>query len=180
MMSRLRLSNSGNLTIKIILEIQEFRKVYKNLDQLILILLILVLPIFGMIYLYQSSGKLTWDLPELPQLVGQILSGAGIGLLVAQYLLFRKKVKAVFLTEDLLAKLKIYANATRERYVILFVVALICSVGLLFFGSAIYNFIFAGALFFFSVAKPTPDRIKSLLKLSQENAEIIRQASRPD
>lgn len=162
------------------MEIQEFRKVYKNLDQLILILLILVLPLFGMIYLFQSSGKITWDLPELPLILNQILFGAGIGLLVAQFLLFRKRVKNVFLTEELLIKLKIYANATRERYLILFIVAVICSAGLLFFGSAIYNVIFAGALFFFSVGKPTPQRIKSLLKLNKEDAEVIRLASRPE
>lgn len=162
------------------MEIQEYKKVYKNLDQLILILLILVLPIFGMIYLYQSTGEITWEIPELPILVGQILSGAGIGLLLAQYLLFRKRVKLVFQTEQLLDKLKIYASATRERYLILFVVALICSAGLLLFGSAIYNVIFAGTLFFFSVAKPNPERIKTLLKLNKEDAEIIRLASRPE
>ncbi|MEB2784968.1 hypothetical protein [Algoriphagus persicinus] len=173
------MSNSENLIKTSILEIQEYRKVYKNLDRLILILLVLVLPIFGMIYLYQSTGKITWNLPELPMLVSQVLSGAGIGLLLAQYFLFRKRVQAVFLTEDLLAKLKIYANATRERYVMLFVVALICSAGLLLFGSAIYNVLFATALFFFSVAKPSPERIKTLLKLTKEDAEVIRLASRP-
>ncbi len=162
------------------MDIQEYRKVYKSLDQLVLILLILILPIFGLIYLYQSGGKISQDLPDLPLVVGQVLSGAGIGLILAQYLLFRKKVKAVFLTEDLLAKLKIYAQATRERYLILFVVGLICSAGLLFFGSAIFNVIFALALFFFSIAKPTPDRIKKLLKLKAEDAEIIRLASRPE
>ncbi|MCE7057329.1 hypothetical protein LZF95_21790 [Algoriphagus sp. AGSA1] len=162
------------------MDIQEYRKVYKNLDQLILILLILILPIFGLIYLYQSSGNISQDLPDLPLVFGQVLSGAGIGLILAQYLLFRKKVKAVFLTEDLLAKLKIYAQATRERYLILFVVGLICSAGLLFFGTAIFNVIFALALFFFSIAKPTPDRIKKLLKLTAEDAEIIRLASRPE
>ncbi|PZX55550.1 hypothetical protein [Algoriphagus chordae] len=162
------------------MEIQEYRKVYKNLDRLILILLVLVLPIFGMIYLYQSSGKVTWNLPELPLVLGQILTGAGVGLLLAQYLLFRKRVKAVFQTDDLLVKLKIYAKATRERYFMLFAVALLCSVGLLFFGSAIFNVIFATALFFFSVGKPSPERIKTLLKLNAEDAELIRLASRPD
>ena len=180
MMSKSPLSNLDKSNETPILENQEFRRVYKNLDQLILILLILVLPLFGMIYLYQSSGEIKWDLPELPVVVGQILSGAGIGLLLAQYLLFHKKIKAVFHTDELLMKLKIYASATRERYFILFVVALICSAGLLFFGSAIYNVIFAVALFFFSVAKPTPERIKKLLKLTKEDAEIIRLASRPD
>ena len=102
------MSNSDNITNIPILEIQEYRKVYKHLDRLILILLVLVLPIFGMIYLYQSTGKVTWDLPELPLIVGQILSGAGIGLLLVQYLLFKKRVKTVFLTEKLLVKLKIW------------------------------------------------------------------------
>ncbi|SFT90172.1 hypothetical protein SAMN04489724_2665 [Algoriphagus locisalis] len=179
-MSKSPLSNLDNNSETPSLENQEFRRVYKNLDQLILILLILVLPLFGMIYLYQSSGEITWDLPELPMVFGQILSGAGIGLLLAQYLLFRKKIKAVFHTDELLMKLKIYASATRERYLILFVIALICSAGLLFFGSAIYNVIFAVALFFFSVAKPTPERITKLLKLSKEDAEVIRLASRPE
>ncbi|RAI88499.1 hypothetical protein LV83_02799 [Algoriphagus yeomjeoni] len=179
-MSRSTLNRPESHNETPILENQEFRRVYKSLDQLILILLILVLPLFGMIYLYQSSGEITWDLPELPMFFGQLLSGAGIGLLLVQYFLFNKKVKAVFLTDDLLKKLKIYANATRERYLILFVIALICSAGLLFFGSAIFNVIFAVALFFFSVAKPTPERIKKVLKLNKEDAEIIRLASRPE
>lgn len=180
MMSRSTLSSPDDHYNALDLEIREYRKVYKNLDRLILILLILVLPLFGMIYLYQSSGEIKWDLPQLPTFVGQILSGIGIGLLLAQYLLFRKRVKAVFLTEDLLERLKIYADATRKRYFMLFGIAIICSAGLLFYGSAIYNVIFAGTLFFFSVAKPTPERIKSLLKLTKEDAEIIRLASRPD
>ncbi|WP_425637981.1 hypothetical protein ACPUEN_01025 [Algoriphagus yeomjeoni] len=179
-MSRSTLNSPESHNETPILENQEFRRIYKNLDQLILILLILVLPLFGMIYLYQSSGEVKWDLPELPTVFGQILSGAGIGLLLAQYLLFRKKIKAVFHTDELLMKLKIYASATRERYLMLFVIALLCSAGLLFFGSAIYNVIFAVALFFFSVAKPTPERIKKVLKLNKEDAEIIRLASRPE
>lgn len=162
------------------MEIQEYRRVYKKLDQHILISLIVVLPLFGMVYLYQSTGKITWDLPELPLVVNQMLAGAGVGLLVAQELLFRKRLKAVFQAGDLLTKLKIYASATRERYLMLFVVALLCTAGLLFFGSAIYNLIFAGALFFFSVGKPTPERIKKKLKLNKEDAEVIRLASRPD
>jgi hypothetical protein len=179
-MSKSPLSNLDNNNETPNLETQEFRRVYNNLDKLILVLLILVLPLFGMIYLYQSSGEIKWDLPELPAFVGQVLSGLGVGLLLAQYLLFRKKIKAVFHTDKLLMKLKIYASATRERYLILFVIALICSAGLLFFGSAIYNVIFAVALFFFSVAKPTPERITKLLKLNKEDGEIIRLASRPD
>lgn len=162
------------------IENQEFRKVYRSLDQFILILLIVALPIFGMTYLYHSSGTLSWDLPELPFLIAQLLAVVSVGLLIAQYFLFRKRVKAVLDTEDLLVKLKIYAKATRNRYSILFLVTLISSIGLLLTESAIFTVIFAIALFYFSVAKPTPGRINALFKLNKEDAEVIRSASRPD
>jgi hypothetical protein len=71
-------------------------------------------------------------------------------------------------------------NATKERYFLLFLISLISSVGLLFFENAIFIVIFAVTLIFFSVGKPTPDRIGKLLKLDKEQKEQIRLASRPD
>lgn len=139
-----------------------------------------VLPIFGMIYLYHNSGNLDWDLPVIPEIVEQILMGFGIGLLVVQFLLFRKRINSSFLTEELILKLKAYMNATKERYFLLFVISLISSVGLLFFENAIFIVIFAVTLIFFSVGKPTPDRIGKQLKLDKEQKELIRLASRPD
>jgi hypothetical protein len=162
------------------LEGKELRRIYKGTEQLILILMAVVLPIFGMIYLYHNSGNLNWDLPVIPAIVEQILIGFGIGLLLVQFLLFRKRINSSFLTEELILKLRAYMNATKERYFLLFLISLISSVGLLFFENAIFIVIFAVTLIFFSVGKPTPDRIGKLLKLDKEQKEQIRLASRPD
>ena len=162
------------------MEGKELRRIYKGTEQLILILMAVVLPIFGMIYLYHNSGNLNWDLPVIPAIVEQILMGFGIGLLLVQFLLFRKRINSSFLTEELILKLRAYMNATKERYFLLFLISLISSVGLLFFENAIFIVIFAVTLIFFSVGKPTPDRIGKLLKLDKEQKELIRLASRPD
>ncbi|MFT7364585.1 MAG: hypothetical protein ACI9UV_002795, partial [Algoriphagus sp.] len=82
--------------------------------------------------------------------------------------------------DELILKLRAYTNATKERYVLLFFISLISSVGLLFFENAIFIVIFAVTLIFFSVGKPTPDRISKMLKLDKEQKEQIRVASRPD
>lgn len=140
----------------------------------------IVLPIFGMIYLYHNSGNLNWDLPEVPAIVEEGLIGFGVGLLLVQFLLFRKRIKSSFLTGELILKLKSYTNATKERYVLLFFISLISSVGLLFFENAVFIVIFAVTLIFFSAGKPTPDRISRILKLDKEQKEQIRLASRPD
>lgn len=162
------------------MEGKELRRIYKGTEQLILILMAVVLPIFGMIYLYHNSGNLDWDLPVIPAIVEQVLIGFGVGLLLAQFLLFRKRINSSFLTEELILKLRAYMNATKERYIMLFVISLISSVGLLFFENAIFIVIFAVTLIFFSAGKPTPDRIGKSLKLDKEQKELIRLASRPD
>ncbi len=162
------------------MEIVELRRIYRGTEQLILIGIALVLPVFGMIYLYYNSGNLDWDLPSLPPLVEEVLLVLGTGMLVGQYIFFHKRLKNTFLTEELILKLRVYANATKERYFLLFLVSLISSVGLLFFGNAGFVVMFAVALLFFSIAKPSPDRIAKLLKLDKDQKELIRQASRPD
>jgi hypothetical protein len=162
------------------LEGTELRRIYKGTEQLILVLMAVVLPIFGMIYLYHNSGNLNWDLPIIPSIVEQILIGFGIGLLLVQFLLFRKRIQSSLLAEELIFKLRVYMNATRERYILLFFVSLISSIGLLFFENAIFIVIFAVTLIFFSVGKPTPDRISKLLKLDKAQKEQIRLASRPE
>jgi hypothetical protein len=162
------------------LEVSELRKIYKSTELLILVLMAIVLPIFGMIYLYHNSGNLNWDLPEVPAIVEEGLIGFGVGLLLVQFLLFRKRIKSSFLTGELILKLKSYTNATKERYILLFFISLISSVGLLFFENAVFIVIFAVTLIFFSAGKPTPDRISRILKLDKEQKEQIRLASRPD
>ena len=161
-----------------LLDKEEIRKIQKRTEQTMLVLMILALPVFGMIYLYQTSGSLDWDLPELPTVLGQLLTGAGVGLLVAQDLLFRKRLKGVAPDQDLRLRIQVYGKATRERFLLLFIVSMVCSVGLLFYNNAVYTVIFAFTLFFFSVGKPTPERIKKLLKLNEEEFDIIKQTSK--
>jgi len=162
------------------LEIQALKKVYKRSDQMVLIVMIFALPIFGMIYLYHSSGNLDWDLPKFQDWVNQLLVFAGVLLLFAQIFLFQKKIAAINPRSDLLIKLTQYSTATKQRYLILLGVSLICSLGLLLFQSAIYNLLFALTLLFFSLGKPNPNRINKALKLNEGDIEKIRLASRPD
>lgn len=140
----------------------------------------IALPLFGMVYLYYNSGNLDWGLPVLPDFVDGLLSGAGTALLVIQYFLFHRKIKLSFEYEELLKKVEVYANATRERVILLLVCSLISTVGLVFFENPYYVLLFAATLVFFSLAKPTPDRMARLLKLKKEEKELIRQASRPE
>lgn len=150
------------------------------MDQMVLILMIFALPIFGMIYLFQTSGKLELNLPNLPFWMNQLLALGIFLLLIAQVFLFQKRISVINPSSDLLVKLTQYSDATKQRYYILFVVSLLCAVGLLLFGSAIYNGLFALVLLFFSIGKPNPNRINKALKLREADIEKIRLATRPD
>lgn len=158
---------------------EQLKKKYKSLEVVILILMVVSLPLFGMVYLYYNSGNMDWGLPVLPDWIDDLLYGAGIGLLLVQYLLFHKNLKAAIQLEDLFQKLSSYLKATQVRFLILFLTSLLSTVGLLFFKSPMYVVIFAVTLLFYSLAKPTPDRIKRLLKLSKEDAEIVKEIAMP-
>lgn len=155
------------------------KKAYKRVELLVLILLVLCLPLFGFVYLYYNSGTMDWDLPQLPDFFNGLLIGLSIGLLIGQYVLFHRRIKAGLLKSDLEGKVISYLNATEKRFWMLFLISILSTLGLLFFESAWYVVIFAVDLVFFSLAKPSPDRIKRLMKLNKEEAEIVRQASRP-
>lgn len=137
------------------------------------------LPLFGIVYLYDSSGNLYWGLPKLPGFVNGFLIGFSIAILIGQYIVFKRKLKLTFASEDLLEKVRIYSNATNQRYLFLFVVSVFASIGLLFNQNPVYTMIFAVTLVFFSLAKPSPDRMARLMKLKKEDRELIREASRP-
>lgn len=156
----------------------ELRKLIKSYELVITLLIVVSLPAFGMIYLYQSSGEQSWNLPELPEIMNELLWGAGIGLLIAQYLLFRKRIKVCLQVSDFLQKMGMFSKAVKERYYLLFLTAMSSAVGLLFFGNAIFNLIFALVLLFFSLGKPSPIRIQKWLKLSDEEKKMIEIASR--
>jgi ACR3 family arsenite efflux pump ArsB len=163
-----------------ILETQEIRKVYKSTEQLVLVLMIFALPLFGMVYLYFTSGNLNWGLPVLPDSVFWSLVVFNLVTLVVQYILFHQKIRLTFQIEDLESKSKIYLSATRSRFLILFLVSIFSSVGLLFFKSPAFVFLFAVTLVFFSLAKPSPDRMSRLMKLKKEQRDLLKEATRPD
>ncbi len=162
------------------MEIEEIRRIYKNLEQLVLILMLIALPLFGMIYLYYNSGNLDWELPEIPDFFNGVLAGGGTALLVIQYYLFHKKLKVSFQYAELLRKVKVYSDATKERFFILFASSVLATLGLLFYGNPYFVILFAVTLIFFSLAKPTPERMGRLMKLKKEDRDVILIASRPE
>lgn len=137
------------------------------------------LPLFGVVYLYDTSGNLNWDLPRLPGFIHGFLIGFSVVFLIGQYLIFHQKLKLTFSSEHLLEKVRIYSEATNQRYLFLFIVSIFATIGLLFNQNPVYTVIFAVTLVFFSLAKPSPDRMARLMKLKKEDRELIREASRP-
>jgi hypothetical protein len=143
------------------------------------VVLLLALPAFGTVYLYQQSGTFSQTLTLLPTWAQYILLGAGVLLLALQYLLFHQKIKQSFQQESLLEKAGLYAAATRQRFLILFLVSMISTAGLYWSGSPGFVFLFTLALVFFSLGKPSPDRMVRLMKLKKEDRELLTEISRP-
>lgn len=142
--------------------------------------MLVALPVFGIIYLFFESGKKLMEVPEIPEfLVWLLASICGVGLIL-QYFLFSQKIKLTFEKDELLEKVKIYSQATNQRYLILLLASLVSSLGLLLSKNPIFTLFFAIVLVFFSMAKPTPDRLARLMKLKKEDRELIRTASRPE
>jgi len=131
------------------------------------------------VYLYQQSGTFSQTLPLLPTWAQYILLGAGALLLVLQYVLFHQKIKQSFQQELLLEKVGLYAAATRQRFLVLFLVSMISTAGLYWSGSPGFVFLFTLALVFFSLGKPSPDRMVRLMKLKKEDRELLTEISRP-
>lgn len=161
------------------MENQDLRKIYHRTERLTLIILIISLPIFGMVYLYHNSGSITKDLPELSGFPNGFLMTFSVTLLVGQYWAFHVNIKKTFAQTELLEKVKIYTKATTQRFLFLFLVSICSTVGLLFSGNPFFIVLFALALVFFSLAKPSPDRIARLLKLKKEDRELLREIARP-
>lgn len=142
--------------------------------------MLVALPVFGIIYLFYESGKKLMDVPEIPELLVWLLASICVVGLILQYLLFGQKIKLTFVKDELLEKVKIYAQATNQRYLILLLASLVSSLGLLLSKNPVFTLFFAIVLVFFSLAKPTPDRMARLMKLKKEDRELIRDASRPE
>ncbi len=162
------------------MELQQIRQIYRSTERLTVLLLVLALPVFGLVYLYQTSGTLDWNLPELPAFGLWILVGVSSAILIAQYVVFHNKIKLTFVESALVGKVKIYCDATKNRFLYLFGVSILTSIGLLLTQNPLFTLIFAVTMVFFSLAKPSPDRMARLMKLKKEDRELIREASRPE
>ena len=161
------------------MEKEELRTIYHRTERLTVVVLLLALPAFGMVYLYQQSGTFSQTLPLLPTWTQNLLLGAGVLLLVLQYVLFHQKIKQSFQQESLLEKVGLYAAATRQRFLLLFLVSIISTAGLYWSGSPGFVFLFTLTLVFFSLGKPSPDRMMRLLKLKKQDRELLVEISRP-
>ncbi len=162
------------------MNIQEIRKIYRKTELFSLVIILLALPVFGVIYLFYDSGNQLVNLPGIPNFLIWAMSLLCIAVLIIQYILFDKKIKLTFEKDALVDKVKIYGQATIQRYLILLLVSIITSVGLLLSKNPVFTLFFAIALVFFSLAKPTPDRMARLMKLKKDEKELIRTASRPE
>ncbi|MBM3425604.1 MAG: hypothetical protein FJX97_01300 [Bacteroidetes bacterium] len=161
------------------MEIDSLRAAYRRTEQQTLICLLLALPLFGLVYLYQQSGNLDKSIPQLPVFAETILLAASLALLAVHYFLFHHRIKATFAQEELSAKILGYLAATKQRHWILFLVAVASSLGLLFSSNPGFVVVFALTLVFFSLGKPSPDRMMRLLKLKKQDRELLVEISRP-
>lgn len=161
------------------METQELRKIYHRTERLTLIILLIALPAFGMVYLYHNSGSISKDLPQLSGFFNGFLMTFSVTLLVGQYWAFHVNLKKSFAQTELLDKVKIYTKATSQRFLFLFLVSICSTIGLLFSGNPLFIIIFALTLVFFSLAKPSPDRMTRLMKLKKEDREILKEIARP-
>lgn len=162
------------------MENDALRSSYHRTEQLTLVILIVCLPLFGGVYLFHNSGSINKDLPQLPVFAQVALLGLGFLVLGLHYVLFHQKIKQTFALESLGGKVNKYLSATRQRFFFLFFVAVLSSLGLLFSGNAGFVVVFALTLVFFSLGKPSPDRMARLMKLKKEDRELLKEISRPD
>jgi hypothetical protein len=97
------------------MEIEHLRVAYRRTEQQTLICLLLSLPLFGIIYLYQQAGNLNKTIPQLPFFAQVLVLVASFLLLTAHYFLFHRRIKATFVQEELSEKILAYLAATKQR-----------------------------------------------------------------
>lgn len=150
------------------------RKTYDTLERNALIMMAIPLPFFALSYLYTTSSTISYDGPKLPLFLDTILLTLVILMLALHYVNFQAAIKSARIEgSNLEEKMRRYSSATMRRLWVLFVVVLLCAGGLLVYENPGYSITFAVALVFFSIGKPTPDRIIRLLKLKGEEKDAI-------
>lgn len=156
------------------MENQKIRDTYFKLERNVLILIAIPLPFFGFAYLLTNSNTVDLDLPGLPKFLDSFGLGLMIAVLFFHYVDFHAAVKRILKGEFTLEqKVDLYAKATMKRFWALFFSALLGAAGLLFFQNPGFTIALAVNLVFFSLGKPSPDRIVRLLKLKgEEKTEV--------
>lgn len=156
------------------MEYPHLRKIYESMEQKVLLLIILPLPVFGFVYLYSQRRLFEINLPELSSWWESFLLGMLTMLLLFQWYFFRTAIKDI-LNQDLSLEERMvaYGQKTLLRFWILFASAILSAAGLLLFDHAIFTVTFAITLVMLSIAKPSPHRVVRILKLKGEEKEAV-------
>jgi hypothetical protein len=157
-----------------ILEEKDIRKIFEKMERNVLILIAIPIPFFAVVYLNSQNSTISFDLPELSTFWDSFGLGLAVSILFFQYFNFQTSIKRILQGNlDLENKLALYSQATIQRFWILFVSTFISAMGLLFFDNPGFTMAFAVTLLFFSLGKPSPDRIVKSLKLKGEEKEKV-------
>ncbi|UJP63667.1 hypothetical protein [Mongoliitalea daihaiensis] len=158
------------------MEITALRNIYAKLERNTLILIAVPLPFFGFAYLYTQSPIMELNLPAENSFWGGFSLTFLITLLAGHYIAFHSNLgKAKNPSLDITQKVQIYAKATMIRFWFLFGIAMWGSFALMITQNPLFTIILALNLIFFSLGKPTPDRIVRLLKLKGEERQQVEE-----
>lgn len=139
-----------------------------------LILIAVPIPVFGFVYLNTESPIFFFNVPQLSEYWEYLGLGIVFSFLVAQFTVFQKECKSIVTsTFDFPIKLISYSKASSKRFGLLLIAGLVSALGLFLFGNPGFTVAFAVTLLFFSIAKPSPERIIRSLKLKGEEKDTI-------
>ena len=156
------------------MEYPHLRKIYESMEQKVLLLIILPLPVFGFVYLYSQRRLFEIELPELSGWWESFFLGVLTILLLYQWYYFRTAVAEILNRGmSLEQRVAAYGQKTLLRFWILFASAILSAVGLLLFDHAIFTVTFAITLVMLSAVKPSPHRVVRILKLKGEERDAV-------
>lgn len=159
--------------------LDDLKKKYRVLERNVLLLIVVPLPFFSFAYLYTTGQSKSLSIPELPEIFNYLVLIFAFGGLLVQQIRFNQGLKSTHnksLTfED---RFSTYVRITIQRYWVLLVVGILCSVGLILFDNPGFTIAYASCLIVISLGKPTPDRIVSGLRLTKEEKDKVYEISR--
>ncbi len=139
-----------------------------------MILIAIPIPFFAVVYLNSQNSTFSFELPVVSAFWDSFGLGLVVSILFLQYFSFQSAIKRIGSGNlDLESKLALYSQATMQRFWILFISTFISALGLLFFDNPGFTMAFAVTLLFFSLGKPSPDRIVKSLKLKGEEKDKV-------